>query len=467
MKKLCSILLAVLLAIALPVSVMAEDYTISGDFVITTDNPDCYTVENNTVTFHDGAEVTLSGNAGNHRLAVDDGAEVTITLNNFTAILAEESWSSTITLNGSASATIILAEGTTNNLTAGRESSAIRVPQDATLTITGSGTLNAGIENGNSLAASAVIGSQYAQSYGDIYILGGTINFDFNTTSYNRNCAAIGTGIWGTEGTDNGIIVISNATLDCGGLNIGGINQSQYSNVIIDNATVNNSNIMASAIVGVDDNMTVNGNITLNADYEIAPGKTLTIPEGVTFTVAEGVTLTNNGTIVNNGTIANNGIIVIEQGGVLSVAPGTALGTLINRGQVKYDSTQLTYNVAPTYTVTIPEKVTLGETATISAEDVIVAKGSQVEVALTGTSDDGEFTLATDKGAELTYTVEDSASNEVSLDSTVLTVNPEFSSTGSATLSFIAPDDDEITYAGEYKGTVTFTVSVETVQQNP
>ena len=39
--------------------------------------------------------------------------------------------------------------------------------------------------------------------------------------------------------------------------------------------------------------------------------------------------------------------------------------------------TTITYQVAPTYTVTIPAAVTLGESATISAENVVVEKGKQ------------------------------------------------------------------------------------------
>ena len=46
-------------------------------------------------------------------------------------------------------------------------------------------------------------------------------------------------------------------------------------------------------------------------------------------------------------------------------------------------SATVEYNVDPTYTVTIPATVALGETATIKAENVVVTKGKQVEVALT------------------------------------------------------------------------------------
>ena len=85
---------------------------------------------------------------------------------------------------------------------------------------------------------------------------------------------------------------------------------------------------------------------------------------------------------------------------------------------------------APTYTVTIPATVELGETAEIKAENVVVEKGSQVEVALTGTSEgDNSFKLKTDEGAELIYTVSD-GTNDISIGDTVLAVNPDDTDTG-------------------------------------
>lgn len=113
----------------------------------------------------------------------------------------------------------------------------------------------------------------------------------------------------------------------------------------------------------------------------------------------------------------------------------------------------------PTYTVTIPESVSLGEAAEIKAENVVVEKGKQVEVKLSGTSGTGNaFTLKTAEGAEIDYTVKRNGS-AVSLNNTVLTVNPSLSDFGSVELNFEKPSN--ITYAGNYTGTVTFTVSIE------
>ena len=123
-------------------------------------------------------------------------------------------------------------------------------------------------------------------------------------------------------------------------------------------------------------------------------------------------------------------------------------------------SVTVEYNVDPTYTVTIPATVTLGETAKIEVENVVVEKGKQVEVALTEAND---FKVATTEGAELTYTVKN-GETEVAEGETVLAVNPKDGKTGETTLSFVAPT--EIQYAGKYEGTVTFTIAVNPAVNN-
>ena len=111
--------------------------------------------------------------------------------------------------------------------------------------------------------------------------------------------------------------------------------------------------------------------------------------------------------------------------------------------------TEVTYKVDPTYTITIPDTVTLGTSADVSASNVVIAKGSKVVVKLTGTS-----------GTNNAFTVKNGTKN-VNVGDTVLTVNPESATTGSATLNFNAPDANSIKYSGTYSGTVTFTVLLE------
>ena len=117
-------------------------------------------------------------------------------------------------------------------------------------------------------------------------------------------------------------------------------------------------------------------------------------------------------------------------------------------------SVTVEYTVNPTYTVTIPATVALGETATIKAENVVVAKGKQVEVALTNANG---FTVATPQGAKLGYTVKNGETT-VNEGDTVLTVNPDNGKTGETTLTFTTPET--VKFAGDYTGTVTFTIAV-------
>ena len=123
-------------------------------------------------------------------------------------------------------------------------------------------------------------------------------------------------------------------------------------------------------------------------------------------------------------------------------------------------SVTVEYNVDPTYTVTIPAMVALGETATIKAENVVVPKGKQVEVALTTANG---FTVATPQGAELGYTVKNGETT-VNEGDTVLTVNPDNGKTGETTLTFTTPET--VKFAGDYTGTVTFTIAVKSAENN-
>ena len=119
----------------------------------------------------------------------------------------------------------------------------------------------------------------------------------------------------------------------------------------------------------------------------------------------------------------------------------------------------VTYSVAPAYTVTIPETVAIGAEGTektVSAEDVVVNKGQYVSVTLAA---DNNFTVKTTEGAELTYTV--TANGEaVAAGGEILAVNPTDGKTGSATIIF-AIDESAIQYAGTYTGTATFTIAVK------
>ena len=130
----------------------------------------------------------------------------------------------------------------------------------------------------------------------------------------------------------------------------------------------------------------------------------------------------------------------------------------------EYDTTgdkgmNVTYSVAPAYTVTIPTDVTIdGNAATISAEDVVVEKGQYVSVSLAA---DNDFTVATAEGAELTYTVTANGEN-VAPGGEILAVNPADGKTDSTPITFDI-DESAIKYAGTYTGSATFTIAVKDV----
>lgn len=113
----------------------------------------------------------------------------------------------------------------------------------------------------------------------------------------------------------------------------------------------------------------------------------------------------------------------------------------------------VSYEVEPTYTVTIPAEVTLGSTAEIKVEDVVIPKGYQVEVSI---CDENDFVLTSGEGAEIFYSVT-CGDEEYYSDDVILAVSPTVSTSGSTILTFEASSD--IQYAGNYTGTVTFVIS--------
>ena len=131
----------------------------------------------------------------------------------------------------------------------------------------------------------------------------------------------------------------------------------------------------------------------------------------------------------------------------------TAFAAVDQDSQDPNSAMNVTYTVDPTFTVTIPATVALGEDATISAENVVVPKGKQVEVSI---AEANGFKATTPEGAEITYTVKN-GETAVAEGETVLAVNPKDGKTGETTLSFVAPET--IQYAGTYTGPVTFTVA--------
>ena len=147
---------------------------------------------------------TLTGTGGqNTRVKIADGATVTFSGVNITAIVDDEDhiWPG---INCLGNAVIVLGGGTTNTINGGYYSSGIYVPENKTLTIQGSGTLNAtGGKHG------AGIGGGRKSSCGNITISGGSVTAtgDFGT-------AGIGSGYYQSS---CGNITINGGTVTANG----------------------------------------------------------------------------------------------------------------------------------------------------------------------------------------------------------------------------------------------------------
>ena len=127
-------------------------------------------------------------------------------------------------------------------------------------------------------------------------------------------------------------------------------------------------------------------------------------------------------------------------------------------------STEVSFNVDPTYTVTIPATVELNKVEkegvvtyendyTVTAEAGVRLKFDE-EIVVYIASD---FTMETDERAWLDYEIYDAAGDKVENNGAIAWFETD-KNTQSTTIHIAANDPD---YAGEYKDTVTFTVSVE------
>ena len=126
-------------------------------------------------------------------------------------------------------------------------------------------------------------------------------------------------------------------------------------------------------------------------------------------------------------------------------------------------STEVKFNVDPTYTVTIPATVELNKVEdngvvtyendyTLTAQaGVRLKKGEYIEVTVAS-----DFEMTTQEGATLAYTI--TKGDAALVDSIVAEFDTD-KAEQTATIHVAANDPD---YAGEYKDTVTFTLEVKT-----
>ena len=132
--------------------------------------------------------------------------------------------------------------------------------------------------------------------------------------------------------------------------------------------------------------------------------------------------------------------------------------------RLRGETMEVTYVQAPSYTVTIPERVELDKDEAvesyITAENIILDSGKSVVVKLSAAEDGtNPFTVKTAEGASTTYTLSNKTGVLSVGDTAAAFTAGDPSGTYSEKLTFSAPQS--VSYAGLYTGTLTFNVSVE------
>ena len=218
------------------------------------------TASDGEVTLNDGDIVTGTGGA-NTQLKIADGA--TVTLAGVTNMDFTTGYRTGIECQGSA--TIILADGTTNTFKGHWERAAVYIPSGNTLTIRGGGTLIAD----NSSNAGAGIGGSYQQDCGNIVIEGG------NITAKGNSGAGIGCGNTHSCGT----ITIKGGTINATGSDfaagIGSGQSGSCSDITISGGTITATGGAYAAGIGsgiAGDNANTCGAITISGGTVKATG---------------------------------------------------------------------------------------------------------------------------------------------------------------------------------------------------
>ena len=144
-------------------------------------------------------------------------------------------------------------------------------------------------------------------------------------------------------------------------------------------------------------------------------------------------------------------------------APAMAAGNQITESTSNSCDTKVTFTIAPAYTVTIPSEVTLekkqaGETVTyendleLKASDVRLNQGKKLQI----TIPDNSVLQLSAGNATLNYTITNDNGINVGAGSVAATFTTQ-AADQTATLHIKANDPE---FAGEYKGTLKFTIAV-------
>lgn len=236
----------------------------------------------------------LTGTGGIHtHVTIADGATVTLSGVNITTIVNNDGfkWAGLTCLGN---AVIVLNGNTTNSVKGGFRSSGIYVPQNKTLTIQGSGTLNA---TGNNWSAG--IGSSYESSCGNITINGGNI-----TANGGASGAGIGSSI---DHSSCGNIIINGGTVNAtGGDDSAGIGSGEYysscGDITISGGTVTANGGGSAAGIGSGYDHSSCGNITISGGIVTATSglDAAGIGSGKTYSSCDNITI-SGGTVTASG----------------------------------------------------------------------------------------------------------------------------------------------------------------------
>ena len=123
-------------------------------------------------------------------------------------------------------------------------------------------------------------------------------------------------------------------------------------------------------------------------------------------------------------------------------------------------SVDVLVDITPQYYVEIPPSVNIGDSFTVSANNVLLKNNAQLKVGI-----ESDFTLSTPKGSSLNYEI---LNNSIKLNSgdTLLTVagteNPTAPGSGTSdTYNVALAQGEKPKYSGNYTDTLTFTIKVE------
>ena len=233
----------------------------------------------------------------------------------------------------------------------------------------------------------AGIGSGFKASVGNITINGGTVTATGgNVTATGQQAAGIGSGFMGsggsfTTGTDGHALIFANGSIADKTM------QDSWSGIIFD-----------------ENDGKVYKNQTLQENFEIPLGKTLTVPQNTTLTIPQGVTLTNNGTITRNGTLGGEGNLV---------GSGTVAQTITNNHQkdsavsVTVSPSPATYGSKVSITATISKTATISRSATISKAANAITRAAENQVEFFVGTDSNKKSLGTANVSGDTATLSD------------------------------------------------------------